>query len=231
MFRRVLNTPLHIATMWKMSVFGVFLVRIFPHSKWICRDAEYLSVFSPDAWQYAPGKTPNMDVFCAVHFIVRFLKFFFRIICDALRNLEPFVQFKKREKHPWSSVAFNKVAGRLKPTTLLKVTLLHECFSRLLNCANSTKWRKASHRKPLRSFVARLCKTGKISEVALPLLFFILKIVIITKPETFELKMVDSFTKPSLRQELSKSVVVTWKFLWHLVYKHYKIHTFVDYWH
>ena len=22
-------------------------------------------------------------------------------ICDALRNLVPFVQFKKREKHPW----------------------------------------------------------------------------------------------------------------------------------
>ena len=24
-------------------------------------------------------------------------------ICDALRNLVPFVQFKKREKHPWRS--------------------------------------------------------------------------------------------------------------------------------
>ena len=27
-------------------------------------------------------------------------------ICDALRNLVPFVQFKKREKHPWKSVKF-----------------------------------------------------------------------------------------------------------------------------
>ena len=26
--------------------------------------------------------------------------------CDALRNLVPFVQFKKREKHPWMSVNF-----------------------------------------------------------------------------------------------------------------------------
>ena len=33
------------------------------------------------------------------------------------------VQFKEREKHPWS-VTFSKVAG------LLKVTLLHGCFSR-----------------------------------------------------------------------------------------------------
>ena len=30
---------------------------------------------------------------------------------DALRDLVPFVQFKKREKHPWRSVNFSKVAG------------------------------------------------------------------------------------------------------------------------
>ena len=30
---------------------------------------------------------------------------------DALRDLVPFVQFKKREKHPWRSVTFSKVAG------------------------------------------------------------------------------------------------------------------------
>ena len=28
-------------------------------------------------------------------------------ICDALRDLVPFVQFKNREKHPWRSVNFN----------------------------------------------------------------------------------------------------------------------------
>ena len=31
-------------------------------------------------------------------------------ICDALRDLVAFVQFKKREKHPWRSVNFSKVA-------------------------------------------------------------------------------------------------------------------------
>ena len=35
-------------------------------------------------------------------------------ICSALRNLVPFVQFKKREKHPRRSVNFNKVAGLYK---------------------------------------------------------------------------------------------------------------------
>ena len=31
----------------------------------------------------------------------------------ALRDLVPFIQFKKREKHPWRSVTFSKVAGWL----------------------------------------------------------------------------------------------------------------------
>ena len=36
--------------------------------------------------------------------------------CDALHELVPFVQFKKREKLPWRIVNFSKVAG---PATLL----------------------------------------------------------------------------------------------------------------
>ena len=31
-------------------------------------------------------------------------------ICDALRDLVPFVQFKNRDKHPWRSSTFSKVA-------------------------------------------------------------------------------------------------------------------------
>ena len=53
---------------------------------------------------------------------------FGKAICGALRDLIPFVQFKKRKKHPWRSVNFSKVAG-LKPATLLKLTLLHGYFS------------------------------------------------------------------------------------------------------
>ena len=37
------------STAQKVSVFGVILARIFPHSNWIRRDKEYLSVFSPNA--------------------------------------------------------------------------------------------------------------------------------------------------------------------------------------
>ena len=59
-------------------------------------------------------------------------------ICDALHDLVPFPQFKKREKHLWRSVNFSKV-------DLLKLTFLHRCFSRFLNCVNGTKSRNASH--------------------------------------------------------------------------------------
>ena len=53
----------------------------------------------------------------------------------------PFIQLKKREKHPWGDVTFSKV----KPATILKVELLQGCFSRLLNCTNGTKSCKTSH--------------------------------------------------------------------------------------
>ena len=39
------------------------------------------------------------------------IKLHVNLICDALRDLVPFVQFKKRAKHPWRSVNFSKVAG------------------------------------------------------------------------------------------------------------------------
>ena len=51
-----------------------------------------------------------------------------------VRNSVAFVQLKKRKKHPQS----------LRPATLLKVKLLHRCFSSFLNCTNGTKLGKAS---------------------------------------------------------------------------------------
>ena len=60
-------------------------------------------------------------------------------IWDALRDLVPFGQFKKRDKNPWRSVAL------VQPATLLKVSFLHGCFSRFLICTNDTKSRKPSH--------------------------------------------------------------------------------------
>ena len=60
------------------------------------------------------------------------------LICNALCDLVPFVQFKKR-KNTHRGVL-------LHPATLLKVSLLHGCFSRFLNCTNGTKSSKLSNR-------------------------------------------------------------------------------------
>ena len=43
-------------TAWKVYVFWVFLVRIFPRSDWIRRDTPYLSEFSLNAEKYRPEK-------------------------------------------------------------------------------------------------------------------------------------------------------------------------------
>ena len=64
-------------------------------------------------------------------------------LCDAFCDLVPFVQFEKREKHPWRSFTFSKVTG-FYPAALLKVALLHGCFSHFLNCTNGTKSHKTS---------------------------------------------------------------------------------------
>ena len=46
-----------------MSVFGVFLVRILPHSELIRRDTLYLSVFNPNTWKYGPEKLEIRTLF------------------------------------------------------------------------------------------------------------------------------------------------------------------------
>ena len=50
-----------------MSIFGVTLVRVFPHSDWIRRDTSYLSVFSANAGKYGPEKTPYSETFHSVN--------------------------------------------------------------------------------------------------------------------------------------------------------------------
>ena len=65
------------------------------------------------------------------------------IICDALRDLVPFVQFKKLECTHEGVLLLVKLQAK-SFTTLLKVTLLHGCFSRFLNCTNGTKSPNAS---------------------------------------------------------------------------------------
>ena len=55
-------------------------------------------------------------------------------IDNALLDLVPFVQFFKTEKRQGGVLVL-----------VIKVTLLHGCLLRFLNCTNTTKSRKASH--------------------------------------------------------------------------------------
>ena len=63
-------------------------------------------------------------------------------ICDALRDLVPFVQFKN-VKNTHGGVV--KLQARAFTKTLLILTLLHGFFSRFSNCINGTKSRNASN--------------------------------------------------------------------------------------
>ena len=58
-----------------------FLVRIFPHSHWIWRDMEYLSVFSPNAGKYGPEKTTYLDTFHTVRRIQDLPKIHDEVFC------------------------------------------------------------------------------------------------------------------------------------------------------
>ena len=64
----------HAITVWKVFVFGVFLVRVFPHSHWIRRDTPHLSVFSPNAGKYGSEK-------------LRIRTFFTQCICVIITNI------------------------------------------------------------------------------------------------------------------------------------------------
>ena len=52
--------------------------------------------------------------------------------------------FQMRHCAIWCYLHNSKNAIYTHGGVLLKVPLLHGCFSRFLNCANYTKWRKAS---------------------------------------------------------------------------------------
>ena len=52
-----------IITAWEVSVFGIFLVRIFPYSDLMQTDKEYLSVFSPNMGKYGPEKLQIRTLF------------------------------------------------------------------------------------------------------------------------------------------------------------------------
>ena len=62
-----------------MSIFGVFLVCIFPYSNWIRKDMEYLSVFSLNVGKYGPEKLRIWTLFTQLLFWRKTWKFYRKI--------------------------------------------------------------------------------------------------------------------------------------------------------
>ena len=56
-------------TAWKVSVFGVFLVRIFPHSDWIRKNTPYSLCIQSKCGKMQTRKILNMGTFHAVPII------------------------------------------------------------------------------------------------------------------------------------------------------------------
>ena len=54
----------------------------------------------------------SVDRRCSSVSIIDYALFFLARKGDALRDLVPLLQFKKREKHSWRSVAFSKVVDK-----------------------------------------------------------------------------------------------------------------------
>ena len=68
-----------------MSVFGVILFRIFPHSDWIRRDTEYLSAFSPNEGKCGPEQL-RIRTFFTQWLSVQFLEVYRRTIRTSLTS-------------------------------------------------------------------------------------------------------------------------------------------------
>ena len=61
-----------------MCLFGIILVRIFPHSDWIRRDTEYISVVSPNVAKCGPEQLQIQTLFTQWISIIPLLKVSFK---------------------------------------------------------------------------------------------------------------------------------------------------------
>ena len=82
-------------TVWKVFVFGVFLVRIFPHSDWIQRDTEYLSLLSLKARKCRSKKLRTWTLFMQWVFLISVLFFekFALVKVEFLNQIRAKIQF------------------------------------------------------------------------------------------------------------------------------------------
>ena len=78
-------------------------------------------------WQwFVPILTPNLPLLFIIFYMV--FKAMWTYICDVLRDLVPFVQFKKREKHPQRNATFSKVKSNTPPWVFFMFFKLYKWY-------------------------------------------------------------------------------------------------------
>ena len=110
-----------VHTAQKVSVFGDFLVCVFPHSDWIRRDTLHLPVFSPNTGKYVPEKHRIRIFFskCQANSCAS--------ICTRYCTKQvPFPSFPSKQNDQFSSIknAFSKVLP--KRCSLIWYLQLHD---------------------------------------------------------------------------------------------------------
>ena len=99
-----------------------------------------------------------------------------KTICDALRDLVPFVQFEKREKHPWRSVNFSKVAAWSRSFTKISTARwVFFTFFKLCKCyqiAQRTTYSSASQKQ---FSIVKMCDLSFVLEYYFNCLIFLWK--------------------------------------------------------
>ena len=93
-------------------------------------------------WKYVVSV--NDDVSPSLHWFMTSLW-----ITTAFRIYLKDINFEKSSLSFFVSLLNTHICGA-KPTPLLKLTLLHRCFSRFLNCTNGTKSRNLPHKNYVR---------------------------------------------------------------------------------
>ena len=94
----------HRSTAWKVSVFEVFLVRIFAHSDWIWRDTPYLSTFSTNRGKYKLRKLRIKTLFKQYPGLFKISNFWYITIISTIIYFSDMPRrFQNSAKHFWWS--------------------------------------------------------------------------------------------------------------------------------
>ena len=125
-------------TSWKVSVFEVFLIHIFPHLDWIRRDIPYLSVFCPNAGKCDPEKPRIWTLFTQCCFSQFFWKSVI-ILTDVRKiliyNLLKYLKASSTFSSNKPYFSSNELILKLDTSSLTYHQIIPQIWRRLLLCS------------------------------------------------------------------------------------------------